>query len=446
MPKGTQKVHFSFDETHITHFGGMWLIQSFCRRLGLKKLLQDYIRFARRNQFYQTSELVLALMYTIIMGLPRINKTEILQYNGAFLEMLGLKRFPDQSSLRRFLKRLPPDAIRRLVRLHDSLRAYLYPLPRERSTLTFDLDSVVITVYGEQEGARVGYNPRKHGRRSYHPLLCFESRFQEFWHGSLRPGNTVAMTGAIFFIKACLAKVPRTIGRRRIRFRMDAGFYGNPLIRFLDEKGCGYVIVAPKQSKVRECAQACRFRSLGNGWQVGEFWHKVHAKSEREHRFVVARRPIPDDPVEARQLTLFKDKKYAYHIFVTNLTMDPWRVYLFYSPRATIEKNIRELLYDYPLSKIPTDSWTSNVAFFQLLLFAANIVHWFKRLCLPQEWRTATVGTVRNDFIVLPAKLVKKGSHRIVRLPHDHHYQKEFLQASRNVQKLHLPGKFRFCR
>ena len=61
--------------------------------------------------------------------------------------------------------------------------------------------------------------------------------------------------------------------------------------------------------------------------------------------------PPPEDPQEAKQLTLFKDPKYVYHIFVTNLKMSPWRVYLFYNPRATIEKNNREFLYDYPLTR-----------------------------------------------------------------------------------------------
>src|SRR3990167_7074253 len=104
-------------------------------------------------------------------------------------------RFPDQSTLRRFLKRLPPKSIRQLVRLHDSLRAYLFALPHQRNSLVFDVDSTVIIIYGRAEGARVGYNPKKPGRRSYHPLLCFEEGFQEFWHGSLRPGNAGASTG-----------------------------------------------------------------------------------------------------------------------------------------------------------------------------------------------------------------------------------------------------------
>src|SRR5512139_2964626 len=112
MPKGTRKVVFSFEESHLTHFGGMWLIQQFCQRLQLRSKLQQHVRIPEHIGDYQSSELILALLFAIIMGLRRINKTEILQYNGAFLEMLGLDRFPDQTTLRRFLQRLTPTSIR----------------------------------------------------------------------------------------------------------------------------------------------------------------------------------------------------------------------------------------------------------------------------------------------------------------------------------------------
>lgn len=446
MPKGTQKVDFSFDESHITHFGGMWLIQRFCKKLFLKRHLQNHIRLPSRNTDYHHSELFLALMFAIIMGLRRINKTEILQYNGAFLEMLGLDRFPDQTTLRRFLKRLSPSTIRQLVRLHDSLRAQLFLLPRRRTSLTFDLDSVVIVVYGKPEGACIGYNPKKPGRRSYHPLFCFESHFQEFWHGSLRPGNAATSSGVIAFLKVCLAKAPGGIARSRIRLRMDSGFYGSRTIRFLDESGCKYVIVAKEYPHIKLLARSCSFRVLRNGWEVGEFQENVKNRWDSLHRFVVVRRPLPEDPVEERQLTLFKDKRYAYHVMVTNLSIDPWRVYLFYRFRAATEKNNREFLYDYPLGKIPTNSWTANVAFFQTLLFSANIVHWFKRLCLPRDYLGATLDTIRTDFLVLPARLVREHKKNIVKLPHDYHYQKEFLAAAKSIQKLRIPENFRFCK
>ncbi len=155
----------------------MWLIQRFCNKLRLKKRLQDYVRLPQRRSEYHSSAMILALLYAIIMGLRRINKTDILQYNGAFLEMLGLNRFPDQSTLRRFLKRLAPQSIRQIARLHDSLRAYLFPLPHQRNSLVFDVDSTVLIIYGWAEGARVGYNPKKPGRQVLPSLALLRGKF-----------------------------------------------------------------------------------------------------------------------------------------------------------------------------------------------------------------------------------------------------------------------------
>lgn len=439
MPRGLRTLRLTFIDTHLTHFGGMILLQRFCNKLRLRWLLQKCVKVPHRNADYLPSDMILALLYAIMAGLRRINKTEILQYNGAFLSLLGLSRFPDQSTLRRFLKRLPPKAIRQLVALHDQLRARLFLLPKPRTTLIFDLDSVVLTIYGKAQFAKVGYNPKKRGRRSYHPLLCFEAHLQEFWHGRLRPGDAASSTGAVPFLQLCLAKAPTSLARSRIRIRADSGFFGRRIIEFLDAVGCGYAIVAREYSTIKSRARGCRFKKLGNGWEVGEFRYQPH-RWQRPHRFVVVRRPIPEDPIEAKQLTLFKDRKYAYHVLVTNLSTHPWRTWQFYAKRATIEKNIRELLYDYPLGKIPTEDWIANVAFFQMLLLAYNLVHWFRRLCLPKEYLYTTLDTIRTDFLVLPAKLTKKGSQNMLALPHGYHYREAFKTALQTIDRLRLPS------
>jgi hypothetical protein len=284
----------------------------------------------------------------------------------------------------------------------------------------------------------VGYNPKKHGRRSYHPLICFEAHLQEFWHGSLRPGNAVTGTGLVTFVKRCLAKVPSSIAWSRVRVRGDSGCFGKRLVELLDTRGCGYAIVAKEYSTIKTRVRSCRFRELGSGWEVGEFRYQPLHWS-RPHRFVVVRRPIPQDPLEARQLTLFKDRKYAYHVLVTNLKSHPWRVWRFYAQHAMIEKDVRELLYEYPLGKIPTEDWVANVAFFQLLLFAYNLVHWFKRLCLPRDYLHASLDTIRTDFLVLPAKLAKRGSQNVLVLPQGYHYEAEFKTALKKIDKLRLP-------
>lgn len=390
--------------------------------------------------------MILAILYAIIAGMDRANETQILQYNGAFQKLVGLSRFPDQTAIRRFLKRLSPHHIRQIVQVHNLLRRRLFDQPRKRSTLVFDVDSAVLIVYDRLvERARVGYNPKKRGRRSYHPLLCFEAHFQEFWHGSLRPGNAGASTGAVPFLKVCLAKVPKTIARSRIRFRLDSGFYGKRVIQFLDGTRCGYVIVAREYPTIKAKARRAKFTKMGDGWEVGEFRAKSHGW-EKPHRFVVVRRPIPQEPVDAGQLTLFQDTKYAYHVFVTNLKTSAWRVYRFYSPRARIEKHIRELVYDYALAKIPTREWIPNVAFFQLLLLGFDIVHYFKRLCLPRSYRYKTLKTIRMELLVLPGRLVNAHRRYRLTLPRHYHFEDAFQKALSKIEKLTLLPNRGICK
>ena len=435
MAKGLRNVRIVFDEPHLTHFAGMALIHAFCMRLGLKWLLQHALRPGPRYRDYHPAELLLALLYAIIVGLDRINATQILQYNGAFQRIVGLPQFPNATALRRFLKRLRPRHIRQLVRLHDQLRQALFARPHPRSSLTFDLDSVVLVIYGHAEGARVGYNPKKRGRRSYHPLLCFEAHRQEFWHGSLRPGNTVAASGAVPFLRVCLAKLPPGIARSRIRVRGDSGFFGKRVVEFLDGERVAYAIVAKEHKPIKARARGCRFQKLRSGWEVGEFAYQP-SRWQASHRFVVVRRPIPTDPVEAKQLTLFTDTKYAYHVLVTNLGTDAWRVWRFYAPRARIEKHIRELLYDYPLAKIPTADWVPNVAFFQLLLFAFDLLHYFRRLCLPPAYRTTTLKTIRRELLVIPGRLVNSQNRYRLKLPRGYHFESAFRYALTRIDKL----------
>ena len=91
------------------------------------------------------------------------------------------------------------------------------------------------------------------------------------------------------------------------------------------------------------------------------------------------------------------------------------------------------------MGKIPTDDWVANVAFFQLLLFAYNLVPWFKRLCLPRDYLYATLDTLRTDFLVLPAKLVKRGSQNLLVLLRGYHYEAEFKAALKKTDKLRTP-------
>jgi hypothetical protein len=437
--KGLQSLAFSFEEDFLTHYGGLFLIQRFCHKLGFRRRLQRHWPAAPDWAEFDPLDLTLLLLFLLIAGVQRISQADKLEYDGFFGSLLGLGRWPEESTLRRFLQRLSPPAIRQLAQVHDQLRHDLFAFPTPRSSLTFHLDSVVLTLYGKQQGARRGYNPKARGRRSYHPLLCFESHGQEFWHASLRPGDAASNTGARHFVRRCLQKVPRAIARNRVRFLADAGFFSGALIEELEEAGCGFTIVCRSYDAYRRRAEQAGFTELKMGWAYAEFRHRPQTWSQ-EHRFIAIRRPLPVDPEEARQLTLFKDAQYSYSVLVSNLGLRPWRTWIDYVRRANVERSFRELRHELALSKIPSQSWTVKVAFLQLLALAYNLVHWFKRLCLPPHQLLTTVETLRHQLFGLAAQLICRAGKNVLLLPRKYPYQKEFLAAFERVQKLKIPG------
>jgi hypothetical protein len=235
-----------------------------------------------------------------------------------------------------------------------------------------------------------------------------------------------------------LEKVPSSIARSRIRFLADAGFFSGGLIEDLTQAGCGFTIVCRSYDAYKRLAEQAGFTELKLGWAYAEFRHRPQ-KWAREHRFIAIRRPLPIDPDEARQLTLFKDTKYSYSVLVSNLGLSPWRTWIDYAQRANIERSFRELRNELALTKIPSHSWTANVAFLQLLALAYNLIHWFKRLCLPPDQLLTTVETLRHQFFSLPARLISRAGKNVLLLPRKYPHQKEFFTALARVQKLKIP-------
>ena len=437
MPSGLRQLTIAFEEQGLTHFGGMFLFHRFCKTLGLRRRLQRYVPFPHeRINHYQPVDLLLAILYAMVAGLPRLSKTRILQYNGAFQHLVGLRGFPHPSRLTRWLRQWSDRELEGLLKVHEWLRLQLFYQPHPRTSLTFDLDSTVLTLYGWQiEGAKIGYNPKKPRRPSYHPLLCFEGHTQDCWAGWLRPGDTHSASGARAFLETCVRRVPH--GVYRLRVRADAGFFTHEVTEFLDEHKIGYAIVARLTRPIQRRLPGLTFHQFRERWEAAEFRYQPHGWPAAA-RFVVVRRPLPDDPIERAQLTLWTLKRHAYHVLVTNLPLRPESVWRFYTRRAQVELNIRELKEAYPLAKIPTKSWQANEVYFHLILLAYNLVNWFRRLCLPRQWQTATLGTLRTRLLVLPARLIRSGHRNVLKLPVGYQYQRQFQQTLRRIGRLRI--------
>ena len=431
MPRGPRKLHVSFDGVGLTQFGGVALIEQFFQRIGLQGSLGQHIRFAQRNNRYSISESLEALLYPLILGLGRIETTEPLRYNGVFHYLAGLPGYPEASSLRRFLQRFARAGRNALVRLHDSWRARMV---ESSPRVILDLDSTVLTVYGHQERAKVGYNPKKRGRPSYLPLLCFEGRTQDCWEGSYQPGNVHVSTITIPLLERAFVKLSRPV--RELRVRADGAFFDHKIIEFIEEKHAFYVIVARLTRPLKNRLPGLGYQPMSPGVSAAEFWYCPQGWPG-SRRFVVIRRPVPEEP--SAQLHLFQMGGYSYQVLVTNLALRPLHLWRFYNQRAGAELIIRELKDAYALGKIPSKDFPANEAFFQIVLLAYNLLNWFKRLCVPAHLQRATLPRLRQRLFVVPAQLVRPDGIPTLRLAPSYAFAADFLATLKRIRALRSP-------
>ena len=241
MKYGPKNLQISFSGRNLTHFGGLHLLQKFFQKINLRYLLSHHLRFTQRNNRYSVAEEILALLYPIILGLGRIETFHLLKHNGVFQYLTGLPAYPNPTTLRRFLLRMAPPGLSQLRKLHDKMLLTMIQKPSSPRKVIFDLDSTVLTLYGKQEFATIGYNLAKKGRPSYHPMLCFNGITKDYWHGELRPGDTHISTGVLELLRESCRKLPSSVKAKIIRG--DKGFYDHKTIKYLEAEKALFAIV-----------------------------------------------------------------------------------------------------------------------------------------------------------------------------------------------------------
>ena len=410
MRRSPRSVRIVYNHAGLTHFGGIHFFHEFLRVLHFRDFLAQQIRYPRRNRDYSVSQMLLALVYPIVLGLNRIETTSLLRSNGTFQYLTGLPSFPDPQTLRRFLVNAPAPLREQLHRANDRLLQRFIHLPEHRSRLIFDLDSTVLTLFGHQEGAEVGYNPRYRGKRSYDPLLCLEANSSFFWDVELRRGDAGTWAGSEELLACCFLSTPSDI--RELRVRADAGFGYGPVLEMLEARLAQYAVVARMIPSLKRALRGLRYEAMNPSWEIAEFEHRPH-DWPHARRCIVARRRIEEiDP----HPTLFTLERYVYRAWHTNLSLTPVGVWHFYDGRAGMERRIREIREDFGLPKIPTRAFAANALYLEVMRLAYNLVTAFQRTCLPEEWHSLTLSKLRHRLFWLPGELTRPQNRPTLRL------------------------------
>jgi hypothetical protein len=410
MRRSPRNVQIAFNHGRLTHYGGVFFFHEFTRVLQLRDYLCRHLTYPRPRHDYSLSQMLLALIYPIILGLDRLETVSFLRHNGTLQYLTGLGSYPDPQSLRRFLLQAPPAFREQLHRLNDRLLHQFIHRPEHRSRLILDLDSTVLTVFGRQEGAAVGYNPRYRGKRSYDPLLCLEANSGFLWDTELRPGDAGTWVGSVELLASCFLSVPRDI--RELRVRADAGFGYDPVLTVLEERAAEYAVVARLTHSLKRILGGLRYHRLNARWEIAECEHRP-SDWKAARRCIVTRRRIEESEPEP---TLFTLERYLYRAWISNSTLSPSGVWRFYEGRAAMEPRIRELREDFGLRRIPTRAFAANALYLEVVRLAYNLVTAFQETCLPEDWRSLTLTKLRHKLFWLPAELTRPQRRPTLRL------------------------------
>lgn len=410
MRRSPRNLRIACNHAGLTHFGGVHFFHEFLRLLQFREFLTRHLVYPRRNHRYSLAQIILALIYPLVLGLDRLETASFLRANGTFQYLTGLASFPDPQTLRRFLLHAPASFREQMHRMNDRLLRHFIHLPEHRSRLIFDLDSSVVTVFGHQEHAEVGYNPRYRGKRSYDPLLCIEANSSFLWDCELRPGNAGTWEGSIELMATCFLNLPQDI--RELRVRADAGFGFDPVFAILEDRNAQYAVVARLTQAFKRLLPGLRYEPVNRRWEMAEFEYRPHGWPYAR-RFVVARRFIPD---EEPQSSLFSLGRFVYRAWVTNMDLTPSGIWHYYDGRAAMEPRIGELREDYALRKIPTASFAANALYLEIVRLAYNLVTAFQRDCLEESWQSLTLQKLRYKLFLLPGELTRPQNRPTLRL------------------------------
>jgi hypothetical protein len=406
---GKKKVVLRQTERAVTPWGGVAVFVQFLKGIGFTEAVERWlpIHLDSPNAIAPVQTFT-AFLIAVVTGARRFSHAALLRTDLALRQVLGMERCPSDDTIRNLFKRFTQGKV---YEFYSGMKKWeLERLPRRPEGYSLDLDSTVFERYGEQEGALKGYNPRRPGRPSHHPLLAIFAEAHFVVHGWLRSGNCSSARGVVEFLKEALALLD---ARHIIRMvRADSGFFDDALLSFLETVHLPYIVVAKLTRWVKQEAMGIRsWRELDETFSVGEFRKKLWGwKVER--RFVVVRERIREKRGAGKLLV--EVPGYSFRIFVTSSAAAPEEIWRDYNRRADMEKRICELKHDLGADDFCLQEFYATEAVFQAVLLLFNLLGEFQRATDLAVYRQPA--TLRSQVFLCGAILGRAGHQGVLYL------------------------------
>ena len=419
------KVTATGTSERLTSAAGLAAFGAFLRQQGVDRELHSSFDRLKTgaNVVYGMANQMRLMLDAHVAGESRVFGIEALAADPLFVRLAG-GTVPCVDTLYRDLNRFDEQAIGVL----ESMMARWGTDPNALKGLRrahVDIDTSVLPVHGEHERAVPGYNPRFHGRPSYHPVVARWAETDTCMAALLRSGDTSFGEEDAGTVGSLVRRGRNSLTpNQQLVVRMDSAADCAAILSTIVAENAHFVVKARMTSDLRESiANTPTWTTVdrdADGKPITQVADITFARGEWMARGlrvrVVAVRTT--EPRAGKQLFLWDDLDYTVKAYLTTLTDAALDVMRCYEDRAGVETLIAEWKGGWGLGDVPCWGFEANHAAFLLKLLAHNLFRRFAGMVVPTlaaaKWR---VQWLRRGLIRVPGQLVRSGRRWTLRVP-----------------------------
>jgi hypothetical protein len=404
----------------LSPFGGLLGLLKVLDIFDFKKHFEEgYVSPSRETKLGDHA-MVLGIVMLMFIGFNRIWHFVYIRLESMLCGIFGVQKLPAVSTYWRYLDSMGINQAHSIMRIMSRLREQAWKRCGIRhSRIAIDIDTTVETIYGDQQGGRIGHNPKHRGKKGYRPVLCFIEQTREYLYGKLRKGVTVGGEETAKVIRTLRDHLPSCV--KEVLLRADAEFMSWASVEAALAESYDFIF-ANKQ---------CEPPFDPKNWYRPRKQERIEFNSciykpfgwKQTCRFVAMRILMePDKSGKPTQHELFEEHQYTYRIFCTNLNGTAHEVIDTYDKRADAENLIGEAKQE-GLDAIPSGKFKNNYAFFQIVMLAYNLWRYFKILAHLCDGKESTFIGVKDNkiriarlkLLMIAAKLVMSGNRNMIK-------------------------------
>jgi Transposase DDE domain group 1 len=422
-----RRFHVEWDpDAPVTPLGQLVFFSQFLATAGL---FQDWVKGCplqfSSNNAPELNNLLGTITLAILAGQHRYSHVTALRADTVNPAGLGMTKVCSEDSVRRAFADADPQACADWQ--NQSLRQSW--LPALRHAWIMDLDATVKPIYGHQEGAEIGYNPRKPGRPSHVYHSFFVRGLRLVLDVEVRPGKQHSATHSRENLWRLWESLPQEC--RPWLLCGDTSYGHEGLLAEGEARGQKYLFRLRQSAGVKQLVQTLASKSgwqpAANGYEGAEGRLQLTGWSA-SRRVIVLRRKRERERAEVRASERALDwpwlaecspaPAYEYQVLVTNLGEELLSVSDLYRQRADAENVYDELKNQWGWGGFTTrDRLRCQVAARNVAL----IYNWwnlFVRCADPRQPREAI--TSRPLLLCAVGRVIESGRQVTLRLTSTH--------------------------